>query len=761
MGEESEEMLLRSVAQKTSQSILLVRQRAEQEVLLAKQALEARSEELAHSLSIMRTTLDSTADGILVVDEKSGVVDFNEQFLRLWKISRELVTVGSHRDSLLQVVSQQLKDPAEFRRRTEEIYRSSPPDSLDVLEFQLRWVDDRGAGRVWSYRDITHRIQAEENLRDQARVLELLNKTGAAIAAQLDLQNAVQIVTDAATELTGANFGVFFYRRSEAAADGAMLFTLSGADREAFSALGDPRTNPLLAPTFQGKGPIRTADLPGGVPGLPLATRSYLAMPVISGSGAVSGGLFFGHAKPGVFGEQSERIIIGVAAQAAIAIDNARLYDAAQRELAERKRAEAEREKLLVSEREARERAERETRMKDEFLATLSHELRTPLNAILGWANILRNSTEAEIIAEGIEVIERNARAQAKIIEDLLDMSRIISGNVRLDVQRVELDSIIKIALESVSPMAAAKEIAITSECDPQANLISADPARLQQVLWNLLTNALKFTPKGGQVRVALQRCRSNVCIAISDSGLGITPDFLPHVFDRFRQADSSTTRRHGGLGLGLAIVKNLVELHGGTVRAESAGENQGSTITITLPVAAVNGDGVIAERITPPLRAENSPVPASDFSGLRVLAIDDELDARELVEWILQSRGASVATASSSAEALELMRKMKPHILITDIGMPDEDGYAILQKVRQLSAEEGGAVPAIALTAFARAEDRERAVRSGFQVHLAKPFEAAELIATVAKLTGRDGGKPAQPEFDYDRDTASLADPA
>lgn len=399
------------------------------------------------------------------------------------------------------------------------------------------------------------------------------------------------------------------------------------------------------------------------------------------------------------------------------------------------KRAEADRERLLASEKEARERAERETQMKDEFLATVSHELRTPLNAVLGWATILRESATAEEVAEGIQVIERNARAQAEIIEDLLDMSRIISGKVRLDVQRVGLVPIIEAAMESVKPMAAAREIRLTSVLDPLVEQISGDPGRLQQVFWNLLTNAIKFTPKGGRVHVALGRVNSHLEFSVSDTGQGITAEFLPHVFDRFRQADASTTRRHRGLGLGLAIVKSVAELHGATVSAESAGIGQGSTFYVCFPTAAAMLQSEPERRHPRTAQQLEPPGEHPDLTGLLILAVDDEPDARELIARILRRCGAAVETAGSGAEALNALRRRKPHVLIMDIGMPDEDGYSVIQKVRQQAPEHGGNVPAIALTAFARLEDRKRAILSGFQMHMSKPVEPSELTAIVASL--------------------------
>ncbi|MDP9098316.1 MAG: ATP-binding protein, partial [Verrucomicrobiota bacterium] len=386
---------------------------------------------------------------------------------------------------------------------------------------------------------------------------------------------------------------------------------------------------------------------------------------------------------------------------------------------------------------EARHRAESANVAKSRFLAQMSHELRTPLNAILGWANVSRSTDSPDEIAEGLEIIERNARSQAQIIDDLLDMNRIVSGKVRLDVQRVDLIPVINAALESVKPMAAGKAIRLTSVLDPLAGPISGDPSRLQQILWNLLTNALKFTSKGGRVHTILERVNSHLEISVEDTGRGIPPEFLPHVFDRFRQADSSTTREQRGLGLGLSIVKNLAELHGGSVRAKSPGPGKGATFTILLPMATAVSEHD-PERHHPRTASGEIVRGNLDLRNVRVLAVDDEPDACRLVKRILENCGAQVNTAESGAAALPILREMKPHVLIMDIGMPNEDGYTIMKKVRQLAGEEGGRVRAIALTAFARSEDRRRAVLSGFQMHIAKPVDAAELIAMVASLAGR-----------------------
>jgi PAS domain S-box-containing protein len=416
----------------------------------------------------------------------------------------------------------------------------------------------------------------------------------------------------------------------------------------------------------------------------------------------------------------------------------------AERELQEAKnRADAinrEKDELLESERSARSESERASRMKDEFLANLSHELRTPLNAILGWAQILRGSRNMDDIGEGVDIIERNARVQTQIIEDLLDMSRIISGKLRLDVQRVDLANIVQAAVETVRPAADARGIRLQIVLDPLAGPVSGDPGRLQQAFWNLLTNAVKFTPRGGRVQVFLERINSHLEVSVIDTGEGIDPAFLPHVFDRFRQADGGTTRRHGGLGLGLAIVKQLIELHGGTVRAKSSGKGCGSTFSISLPLTVIHPEPVIEpERRHPTSGAAPDMADLCvEIEGVRVLVVDDESDARTLIKRLLEDCKAVVTTAESADEAVKLLSQNPYDVLISDIGMPGEDGYSLIRRIRSLTPEQGRNVPALALTAYARAEDRMKAMLAGFEQHVVKPVEPVELITLVAILAGR-----------------------
>jgi signal transduction histidine kinase/DNA-binding response OmpR family regulator len=417
----------------------------------------------------------------------------------------------------------------------------------------------------------------------------------------------------------------------------------------------------------------------------------------------------------------------------------ARTNDELRNEIAERMRIEEERANLLVREQEARKEAEVANRLKDEFLATVSHELRTPLTAMLGWARMLKNKTLDEVATvRAIDTIERNAKTQAQLIEDLLDISRIITGKLNLEIQQIEAVPIIQSAIDTVRPVAEAKSIQLQIALDPWSGKLSGDPIRLQQVVWNLLSNAIKFTPAGGQVAVRLENLGAHLELTVSDSGKGIDPEFLPFVFDRFRQADGSITRAHGGLGLGLAIVRHLVELHGGTVEAASKGEGHGATFTVKLPIKEAVFD-FRGREFTPQMAA---PVYSKDISallkGLRILIVDDDNDTREMLSEVLEQSGVEAKTASSAKEALELLGSWNIDLIISDIGMPGEDGYNLICKVR--STEKISHIPAIALTAFARSEDRIKALSVGFQTHVPKPIDPIELVMVVATLTERIG---------------------
>jgi PAS domain S-box-containing protein len=571
-------------------------------------------------------------------------------------------------------------------------------------------------------RDITERSRLLALAREQSEITEKLAEVGAAVAASFDRDAIIQRVTDTATALTHAEFGAFLYNvRDAQSRDPGMLYTLSAASKEAFVALPPPRANEVFESAFAGESTLRVDDVTQDrryqatepVFGMPsgLAVRSYLAVPVKGASGNVLGGLFFGHTQAGAFTDQHQRAAEGIATWASVALENARLY---------------------VEARNA-------NRMKDEFLAVLSHELRTPLNAIVGYARLLRGGIlSGDKAARGLETLERNAAWLTQIVEDVLDVSRIVAGKIRLDVQPVELPLIVDNAVATVQPAADAKGVRVQTIVDPRVGPVSGDPDRLQQVVWNLLTNAVKFTPKEGRVQVRLERVDSHVEIVVSDTGIGISADFLPYVFDRFRQAEGGTTRPTGGLGLGLAIVRHIVEMHGGTVNASSPGEGSGATFRVRLPLMIVHQETMNKRREHP--RTERlAPLGAlGDLGGVRVLAVDDEEDALTLLRVVLEAAGAAVTTVASPVDALERIEAIRPQVLIVDLGMPVMDGFELIGRIRASTDPEIRDVPAAALTAFARSEDRTKALRSGFEMHLAKPVDPGELVASVATLFRR-----------------------
>jgi PAS domain S-box-containing protein len=578
-----------------------------------------------------------------------------------------------------------------------------------------------GASRIG--RDITGEVHLRAAAREHAANTEKLSEVGAMVASTLDRDTIVQKVTDTATEFTGAEFGAFFYNvRDPKSGDTYVLHTLSGAPKEAFASFPHPRATAIFGPTFRGEGVVRLDDVTHdprfgknapyyGMPPGHLPVRSYLAVPVKNFYGEVLGGLFFGHSTVGVFTEQHERLAVGIAGWASVALENARLYV------------------------EARD----TNRIKDEFLAVLSHELRTPLSAIVGYARLLRGGILSdEKASRGLEILERNATLLTQIVEDVLDISRIVAGKIRLNVQPVELMLVVHNAVATVQPAADAKGVRVETILDSRVGPVSGDPDRLQQVVWNLLTNAVKFTRKNGRVQVRLERANSHIEIVVSDTGVGIQPDFLPYVFERFRQADAGTTRKTGGLGLGLAIVRHLVEMHGGTVHAASAGQDTGATFRVRLPIMIVHPAGLDTQREHPRTERIQPLAELADLTGIRVLAIDDEEDALTLLRVVLETAGAEVATIPSPVSALERIEALRPQVLVVDLGMPEMDGFEFIARIRGSSNAQIRDVPALALTAFARSDDRTKALRSGFEMHLAKPVDPGELVAAVATVVRR-----------------------
>jgi PAS domain S-box-containing protein len=608
------------------------------------------------------------------------------------------------------------------RRRAREAFleakdRQTPVQfecRLKRAEGDYRWTISTGQprlgvhgeflGYVGSVIDITERRAAEDAVREEVQIRETLARVGAALAAELDSDKLVQAVTDAATILTSAEYGAFFYNDVADGNEPYRVSASSGAPKEAFSGLGTTRAIELFAPAFGGEAVVRVGDVMSDtrgegeaatVDGRPL--RSGLAVPVVSRAG--QGVLFFGHSRRGVFLPRHEQLAAGIASWAALALANARLYENAQ---------------------EA-------NRSKDAFLATLSHELRTPLNAMLGWSHMLRSAVlPAETQRRGLEALERNARAQAQLVDDLLDVSRVAAGKLRIRADDVDLASVISSAADTVRPAAAAKALDLRVAVDPETQIIvTGDADRLRQVLWNLLSNAVKFTPRGGRIDVELRSIDGTAEVVVRDTGQGIDADFLREVFEPFRQADSTAARRHGGLGLGLAIVHHLTEAHGGTVVVDSPGAGQGAVFSIRLPIRSVERRGDAT-----PDRGKRQ---GTALAGLHVLVVDDESDAREMLRTLLETEGASVVAVASAGEALDVLTRRSINVLLADIGLPEQDGYALIQAVRGLPPSEGGTIPAVAVTAYVSMRERDRALESGYGWHVAKPVDPDQLIAVVS----------------------------
>jgi signal transduction histidine kinase/DNA-binding response OmpR family regulator len=477
------------------------------------------------------------------------------------------------------------------------------------------------------------------------------------------------------------------------------------------------------------------------------SVESFLGAPILSAAGVAGWVYLLNKIDAADFSEADGRLAATLATQVAVAFENARLYTKAQihadelrSEIAERKQAEEERAQLLVREQAARAEAEQANRTKDEFLATLSHELRTPLSAILGWSHLVRsNKLDEAQLSRGLETIERNARSQSQLIDDLLDVSRIITGKLQIEYRPVDLPTVIEAAIDSVRPAVEAKEIKFETAVE-SASPVLGDANRLQQIFWNLFSNAVKFTRAGGQVNVAVKRRDSQVQISVTDTGIGISAEFLPYIFDRFRQADGSTTRAHGGLGLGLAIVRHLVELHQGTIEVESRGKDQGSTFTVRFPIAPAarlhhSGDVEALQPQVADLFLNSSKI----LDGLRILVVDDEEDSRDLVTTILTRCGSEVRCSESADEAILAFEEWNPDLLVTDIGMPIEDGYSLIKRLRNLRSTRAKQIPAVALTAYATDEDRSLALSAGFQMHLTKPIEPQSLVTSIAAALGRE----------------------
>jgi len=587
---------------------------------------------------------------------------------------------------------------------------------IDDTAAPIRDASGRLLGVVMVFHDVTVRRRAEAALRQESQTLELLNETGSIIAAQLNLQTLLASVIDAATKLSGAEFGAFCDNVNVRRAEATSLHALSGASREAFEKLGLPRNTPLFTPTFRGERVVRSADItqesnyanvmPQHVePDEHALIRSYLAVPVVSRSKEIIGGLFFGHSEPNKFSARTERLILGVAAQAAVAIDNARLYEAAQAQIARREQAEA---------------ALRETdRRKDEFLATLAHELRNPLAPIRQAALISKMSTATAAQKRwSHDVISRQVQHMSLLLDDLLDVSRITRGTLQLRKQATELTSVVDAAVETARPTLDAKRHRLAIDICREQTYFSVDPMRIAQVLSNLLTNAAKYTDPDGVIRLVARRSSNSVVIQVIDNGIGIAEDALPHIFQMFSQVNATQDRSDGGLGIGLALAKGLIELHGGHIEATSPGLGRGSEFTVSLPLGTV---------IAPRHAGAGTRLEQSASVCRRVLIADDNQDSADSLAMLLRMEGHEVMVVHNGPDALAAVTNFDPEIALLDIGMPGLNGYEVAQKVR-------GALPAsplrlIAVTGWGQHGDKARARASGFDHHFTKPVEPERLM--------------------------------
>jgi PAS domain S-box-containing protein len=663
--------------------------------------------ELAAQQEWFRVTLGSIGDAVIASDPQGRVTYMNNiaQSLTGWTTDE---AAGRPLAEVFHIINEKTRrvvdNPAALVIRTGHIIglanhtvlidRGGAERPIADSAAPIRDATGRIIGVVLVFRDVTEERRADEAIAEQREWFETtLESIGDAVIAT-DVQGRVEFMNPIAEHLTG-------WRQSDARGRSCEeVFRIVNEDTR--RTVENPVTRVLAEGTVVGLANHTVLIAADGVE-RPIDDSGA---PIRGRDGRIVGVVL-------VFRDVTER----------------------RRGEVERRAAAAERERLLEAERAARAVAERASRVKDEFVAMVSHELRTPLNAILGWTQLI-NAPGAgpEAIERGLGVITRNTRVQAQLISDLLDISRIVSGKMPLEIQQVDLAVVLEDALGMVQQDADEKGIAIQREIEPTVGPIAGDPARLQQIVWNLLSNAIKFTPEGGTIAIRLHQTGPDAEITVADSGVGIKAEFLPHIFDRFQQADQSITRRFGGLGLGLSIVKHLVELHGGSITARSDGPGKGATFTIVFPAGKARGASAPADPFDGPTRETE---PAAALNGLRVLVVEDEPDTRDFLERFLRSHGAEVFGASSAGEALALLPTSHADILVSDIGLPEKDGYDLMQAVRRLAAEAGGAIPAIALTAYARSEDRTRAFRAGYQAHMAKPVEPAELVATIVSFAG------------------------
>ncbi|HEY5101158.1 MAG TPA: ATP-binding protein, partial [Steroidobacteraceae bacterium] len=724
--DDAEDAELRSVALKNAESILSARRRAEEALLVTKEALEKKTQELEEQREWFQVSLSSIGDAVITTDVNGAITFLNPVAERMTGSSSR-AAAGQPLEQVFRIINELTRAPVinpirlvlrdgntvGLANHTALVSNDGTETPIDDTAAPIRDAHGRLIGAVMVFHDVTVRRRVELALRQESETLELLNETGTAIAAQLNLQTLLPSVTDAATKLSAAEFGAFCDNVIVRRADANSLHTRSRAAREAFEQLGLPRNTPIFNPTFRGERVVRLADITrdpdyassAANAGAPTLIRSYLAVPVISRSSEVIGGLFFGHSQPNMFSARTERLILGVAAQAAVAIDNARLYEGAQAQIARREQAEA---------------ALRETdRRKDEFLATLAHELRNPLAPIRQAALISKmpSATEAQK-RWSHDVISRQVQHMSLLLDDLLDVSRITRGTLQLRKQATELASVIDAAVETARPTLDAKRHHFTVDLCPEQTYFSADPMRIAQILSNLLTNAAKYTDPEGTIRLVARRSTDSVTIQVIDNGIGIADEALPRIFQMFSQVAATHDRSDGGLGIGLALAKGLIELHGGRIEAKSAGLGQGSEFTVSLPIGALGmplGSG-------DPIRTGPRAAPKR-----RVLIADDNRDSAESLAMLLRMEGHEVMVVHDGPAALQAVVGFDPQFALLDIGMPGMSGYEVARKLRE--SLPASPLRLVAVTGWGQHSDKARARSSGFDHHFTKPVEPERLM--------------------------------
>jgi PAS domain S-box-containing protein len=737
---EDERKRMRSVALQNAQSILLARRRAEEELRKAKVNLEEKNRELEQQKEWFEVTLSSIGDAVITTDTRCHVTFMNPvaEAVTGWKRQDAF---GVHLSQVFRIVDESTRRAATIpvdevlrdgkivalANQTVLIAKDGNEVAIEDSAAPIRNSEGEIIGAVMVFHDVVEKRLAADALRDESRALEILNMTGAAIASQLEYDDIVKTVTDAATQLSGAQFGAFFYTRTYEDGEVFALNYVSGVDPKLFEGFGHPRATPIFAPTFEGKPAIRLDDVTAdprygqwpphyGMPNGHLPVRSYLAAPVVSRDGSVIGGLFFGHPAPGVFTERSERIVTGIAVHAAIALDNARLYEEAQREIANRQKAE---EALLDVD-----------RRKDEFLALLAHELRNPLAPIRQAAGLWKQpDLGEEQLRWSHKVVERQSEHMSLLLDDLLDISRIKQGSLHLRKEWIELSSVIDAAIETSSPLIDAREHELTAVVEPPDLHLEADPVRLTQVLANLLNNAAKYTDPGGSIKLTATLIGDSVEIKVADTGIGISAELQPQVFEIFFQSMAPIDRIEGGLGLGLALVKGITTLHGGDVAVKSAGLGHGTEFTVRLPVGSGPWKST-SETTAAPAATKNKP------ALHRVLIADDNHDTADSLAMYLRLRGHEVFTVYSGEEAINRFKSSDFDWIVMDIGMPNLNGYETARRIRSYPA--GRSIKLIALTGWGQDSDKQLAAAAGFNHHFTKPINPADLAELLETQPAR-----------------------